>query len=165
MKLSRQNSLLTAAVAVLPVLTAGAPASAQSCFTAFGGSVHYQFTLTPAALKAPGIRNVAGVVFGALAACAGQTHWPLVGTVVANPKVAVLGYRAMTVDAAGCGDDEIAALNPSSLAGPFQLHNDRNNFSNTSTLTPAPCVAVPLLASQAAPTASGQKDQAGNSAP
>ena len=77
----------------------------------------------------------------------------------------MLGYRAMTVDAAGCGAvDEIAALNPSTLSGPFQLHNDRNNFSNTSTLTPAPCAAVPLLANQAAPVASGQKDQAGNSA-
>ena len=74
MTLSRQMTLLTAAIAVLPVLAGGRPASAQSCFTAFGGSVHYQFTLSPATLKAPGIRNLAGVVFGALAACAGQTH-------------------------------------------------------------------------------------------
>jgi hypothetical protein len=165
MKLSRQMTLLTAAIAVLPILAGGRPASAQSCFTAFGGSVHYQFTLSPATLKAPGIRNLAGVVFGALAACAGQTHWPVVGTAVSNAKVVVLGYRAMTVDAAGCGAvDEIAALNPSTLSGPFQLHNDRSNFSNTSTLTPAPCAAVPLLANQAAPVASGQKDQAGNTA-
>jgi hypothetical protein len=71
----------------------------------------------------------------------------------------------MTVDAAGCGAvDEIAALSPTTLSGPFQLHNDRNNFSNTNTLTPAPCVPVPLLAAQAAPAAAGQKDPAGNSA-
>jgi hypothetical protein len=88
--------------------------------TALGGSVHYQFTLTPAQLKAP-------------------------------------------VDAAGCGAvDEIAALSPTTLSGPFELHNDRNNFSNTNTLMPAPCVPVPLLASQAAPD--GQTDPAGNSA-
>ena len=105
-----------------------------------------------------------GVVFGALAACAGQTHWPLVGTAVANNKVVVLGFRAMTVDAAGCGAvDEIAALSPTTLSGPFQLHNDRNNFSNTNTLTPAPCVPVPSLAAQAAPAVAGQKDTAGNS--
>jgi hypothetical protein len=133
MNLARQKKLLTAGITALPVMLGGAPASAQACFTAFGGSVHYQFSLT---------------------------------TAVANAKVVVLGYRAMTVDAAGCGAvDEIAPLSPSTLAGPLQLHNDRNNFSNTSTLTPAPCVAVPLLASQAAPVASGQKDQAGNSAP
>ena len=134
MKLSRQKKLLTTGIAVLPILVGGTPALAQACFTAFGGSVHYQFSLTPAALRAPGIRNVAGVVFGGLAPCAGQTHWPLVGTAVANAKVVVLGYRAMTVDAAGCGAvDEIAALSPSTLAGPLQLHNDRNNFSNTRT--------------------------------
>jgi hypothetical protein len=165
MQLPRRRSLLLAGVAIVPILAGAGPASAQACFTAFGGSVHYQFTLTPAQLKAPGIRNVAGVVFGALAACAGQTHWPLVGTAVANSRVVVLGYRAMTVDAAGCGAvDDIAALSPTTLSGPFQLHNDRNNFSNTSTLTPAPCVAVPLLAAEAAPGAAGQKDPAGNSA-
>src|SRR6266478_6079073 len=90
MKLPRQRRLLLAGIAVFPILAGGTPASAQACFTAFGGSVHYQFTLSPATLKAPGIRNVAGVVFGALAACAGQTHWPLVGTAVANAKVVVL---------------------------------------------------------------------------
>jgi len=69
------------------------------------------------------------------------------------------------VDAPGCGAvDLIVSLNRLTLSGQLQLHNDRNNFSNTSTLTPAPCVAVPLLANQAAPVASGQKDQAGNSA-
>jgi hypothetical protein len=51
--------------------------------------VHYEFTLTPAQLKAPGIRSTPGVVFGALAACAEQTHWPLVGNVVANNRVVV----------------------------------------------------------------------------
>jgi hypothetical protein len=165
MKLPRQKRVLLAGIAVFPILAGATPALAQACFTAFGGSIHYQFTLTPAQLKAPGIRSTPGVVFGALAACAGQTHWPLVGTAVANNRVVVLGFRAMTVDAAGCGAvDEIAALNPTTLSGPFQLHNDRNNFSNTSTLTPAPCVAVPLLAAQAAPPATGQKDPAGNSA-
>jgi hypothetical protein len=164
MKLPRQKRVLLAGIAVFPILAGATPALAQACFTAFGGSIQYQFTVTPT-LKAPGIRSTPGVVFGALAACAGQTHWPLVGTAVANNRVVVLGFRAMTVDAAGCGAvDEIAALNPTTLSGPFQLHNDRNNFSNTSTLTPAPCVAVPLLAAQAAPPATGQKDPAGNSA-
>jgi hypothetical protein len=86
-----------------------------------GGSVHYQFTLTPAQLKAP--------VDAPLAAARSTTF---------------------------------AALNPTTLSGPFELHNDRNNFSNTNTLMPAPCVPVPLLAGQAAPA--GQNDPAGNSA-
>jgi hypothetical protein len=164
MKLPRQRRVLLAGFAALPIVAGATPASAQACFTSFGGTVHYQFSLTPAQLRAPGIHSTPGVVFGALAACAGQTHWPLVGTAVANNRVVVLGFRAMTMDAAGCGAvDEIAALNPTTLTGPFQLHNDRNNVSNTNTLTAAACVPVPLLAAQAAPTAAGQKDQAGNS--
>jgi hypothetical protein len=51
--------------------------------------VHYQFTLTPAQLKVPGIWSTPGVVFGALAAFAEQTHWPLVGNAVANNRVVV----------------------------------------------------------------------------
>ena len=141
-------------------------ASAQTCFTAFGGTIHYQFALSVAAFKAPGIRNVAGVTFGALSHCAGQTHWPLVGTEVSDREKIVLGFRAMTVDAPGCGAvDYIVSLSPGTLNGPLQLHNDRNNFSNTSTLTPAPCVPVPLLAARAAPVTGGQKDQAGNGGP
>ena len=163
MTLAKTRKLLLASAAASPIFLGAIPASAQACFTAFGGSTHFQFSLSAAALKAPGIRNVSGVVFGALAPCAGQTHWPVVGTVVANNRVVVLGYRAMTVDAAGCGAvDEIAVLNPNNLTGPLQLHNDRTNFSNTNTLTPAPCVAVPLLASQAAQVAPGQKDPNGN---
>jgi hypothetical protein len=149
---------------VIAVALAGADtASAQTCFTAFGGSIHFQFSPSVAAFKAPGIRSVAGVTFGALAPCAGLTHWPLVGTNVSDREKIVLGFRAMTVDAADCGAvDVIASLRRSNLTGPLQLHNDRNNFSNTNTLTPAPCVAVPAFAASAAPVGAGQKDQTGN---
>jgi hypothetical protein len=141
-----------------------AVASAQTCFTAFGGSIHYQFTASVPAFKAPGTRSLAGVTFGALASCAGLTHWPLVATEVSDRQKIVLGFRAMTVAASGCGAvDYIASVSQSALNGPLQLHNDRNNFSNTSTLTPASCAVVPLVATATAAVARGQKDRLGNS--
>ena len=151
---------------IAAVLAGTTTASAQTCFTAFGGTIHYQFASSVAAFKAIGIRNVAGVTFGALSPCAGLTHWPLVGTEVSDKEKIVLGFRAMTVDAPGCGAvDLIVSLSPRTLSGQLQLHNDRNNFSNTTTLTQAPCVPVPLLATRAAPVTGGQKDEAGNSTP
>jgi hypothetical protein len=165
MRFHKAKTLVISSISGVAMLAAGPLASAQTCFTAFGGSVHYQFAISPASMKQPGTKNVAGVVFGALAPCAGLTHWPVVGTVTSNEKIVVLGYRAMTVDASGCGAvDQIASLNPGNLNGPLQLHNDRNNFSNTSTLTAGPCVAVPLLVAEAATSEQARKDHAGNSA-
>ena len=162
----QRKKLALRSIATATMLAVASAASAQTCFTAFGGSVHYQFTASVANFKQRGIRNVAGVVFGALSPCAGLTHWPLVGTEDSNGREVVLGFRAITVDAAGCGAvDEIASLNPSTLDGPLQLHNDRNNFSNTNALTLASCVTAPLLAAEAAPVARGQKDPGGNSLP
>jgi hypothetical protein len=159
-----QKLMLTGVI--VAALTGATTASAQTCFTAFGGSVHYQFAPSVAAFKATGIRNVAGVTFGSLAPCAGLTHWPLIGTEVSDKEKIVLGFRAMTVDAPGCGAvDLIVSLNQRTLSGQMQLHNDRNNFSNTTTLTHAPCVPVPSLAASAAPVTGGQKDEAGNSTP
>lgn len=163
MLFSRPLHMLMAGVTAAALVNATA-ASAQTCFTAFGGSIHYQFTASAAVFKAPGTRSLAGVTFGALAGCAGLTHWPLVATEVSDRQKIVLGIRALTVDAAGCGAvDYIASVSQSGLSGPLQLHNDRNNFSNTSTLTPAPCAVVPLIATAAAAVAGGQKDKAGNS--
>ena len=79
--------------------------------------MHYQFTLSPATLKAPGIRNVAGVVFGALAACANQTHWPLVGTAVANAKVVVLERS----QSPACGGSGQLLQHPRSADGGMML--------------------------------------------
>lgn len=158
----RRNALF-AGIAAASLAGAGA-ASAQTCFTAFGGSVRYQFSPSPAAFKAPGTRNVAGVTFGALSACAGQNHWPLIATEIADREKIVLGFRAMTVDAASCGAvDYIVALDPIKLAGPLQLHNDRNNFSNSGTLVSAACSPVPLVAARVAEAQQDRKDQAGNS--
>jgi hypothetical protein len=147
---------------IAAALACATTASAQTCFTAFSGSIHYQFASSARAFQATGTRNVAGVIFGALQPCAGLTHWPLVGTEVSDQQTIVLGFRAMTVDAANCGAvDFIIPLSQNTLTGPLQLHNDRTNSSNTDTLIPAPCVSVPL---QAAPAAA-EKDKFGNSVP
>ncbi len=147
------------------MLAASSATAAGTCFTAFGGSVHYQFAEPANSFKTPGIINVSGVTFGALSSCAGLTHWPLVGTAVSNGKTTVLAFRAMTVAATGCGAvDEIVSLNSTTLSGALQLHNDRNNFSNTTTLVQAACVSVPLLTAESVtPEAQGKRpDQTGN---
>lgn len=138
---------------------------AELCFTSFGGTVHLQFATTAVALRAVGTQTFGGRVFGALAPCAGLREWPVTATKDSKSGQIILAFRAMTVDAAGCGAvDEIVNLNPRTLSGPLQLHNDRNNFSNTSTLVPAACIA-PL--SKAAPLALEPKKQdlQGNTVP
>jgi hypothetical protein len=149
------------ALGVLAALGAG-PSSASTCFTGFGGTIHYQFTQNSSAFTSGGTRAVAGIEFGALSSCAGLARWPLIGAVQVDASGAVLGFRAMSVDATGCGAvDVIANLNTSTLSGPLQLHNDRTNFSNTSTLVLAPCV-VPPLAAELATAATADGDEAGN---
>jgi hypothetical protein len=151
------------AAAALLLVSMQNPSRADVCFTAFRGSVHYQFAGTTSAFRAIGTRNVAGVSFGAEARCAGLTHWPLVGTEVANGRSIVLGFREMQVDVTHCGAvDYIVALNPISLRGPLQLHNDRNNFSNSTTLVPAACLATPGQGSAVAPLQQGERDVGGN---
>jgi hypothetical protein len=158
MKTHRKVSSAPLAVALALVSMQNA-ARADVCFTAFGGSIHYQFAGTTSAFRAIGTRNLAGVTFGSLVPCAGLTHWPLVGTEVANGRSIILGFRAMTVDASSCGAvDFIVALNPTRLSGPLQLHNDRTNSSNSSTLVPAACVAPPAVA----PLQPGEEDVNGN---
>ena len=73
----------------------------------------------------------------------------------------ILSFRAMTADAPNCGAvDYIVNLNAAGTSGPLQLHNDRANFSNTSTLAQAPCTS-PVL-NVAAPLAAGHRDAVGN---
>jgi hypothetical protein len=163
MKTHRKVRSAAFAAATLSLVSMQNAARADVCFTAFGGSIHHQFAGTIAAFRAIGTRNLAGVTFGTLSSCAGLTHWPLVGTEVANGRSIILGFRAMTVDVTGCGAvDNIVALNPRSLSGPLQLHNDRNNFSNSSTLVPAACVVPPLHGWAVAPLQQGEGDAGGN---
>ena len=152
----------SAAVVIAAVSVLGAsPASADVCFTGFSGTVHYQFAGTLAGFKTLGQRAAPGVIFGSLSSCAGLTHWPLVGAESVKSTSIVLGFRAMTVDASGCGAvDYIVSLDPVKLTGTMQLHNDRNNFSNSTALQPATCATVPALAL----SAPGVSDAAGNSA-
>jgi len=114
--------------------------AAEVCFTTFGGGTHVQFKTTATRLKAAGEKALVGRIFGGLAPCAGLNQWPLTGVAIASGNQIILGFRASTVDAAGCGAvDYIVNLDATSLSGPLQLHNDRNNGSNTSTLNPAAC--------------------------
>lgn len=159
------RGLVTGMAALLLIAAAPIADAAEVCFTAFGGSVHYQFKTSTNRLKAVGTKPIAGRVFGALAACAGLTQWPITGTAISRSSQIILGFRAMTVDAAACGAvDLIVDLDPATLSGPLQLHNDRNNGSNTSTLVPAACIN-PLALGEAGLLAAGQADVQGNVVP
>jgi hypothetical protein len=137
-------------------------AQASTCFSAFGGSVHYNFAPPLASFTTPGTYSTPGVVFGSLSPCAGLSKWPIVGTVTVTATSVVLGFRTFTVDAASCGAvDNIVSLTPKLLSGTLQLHNDRNNFSNTSAFVNGPCVAPPPE-SRFLPPAHATKDPAGN---
>ena len=79
MKMMFSQKLMLSGI-ITAALAGATTASAQTCFTAFGGSIHFQFASSVKAFKAAGIRDAAGVIFGALQPCAGLTHWPIVGT-------------------------------------------------------------------------------------
>ena len=74
-------------IAIMTLAGATAASAQQTCFTAFGRSIHYQFASSVPASEAAGIRNVVGVTFGALAPCAGLTHWPDVGPLLEHQHV------------------------------------------------------------------------------
>jgi hypothetical protein len=162
MNLKRSFRIVAASAALLGA-AAAIPASAETCFTAFSGTNHFQFSQSRAAFTTPGQRVVNGVEFGsALFPCAGLKRWPLIGAVQVDHSGAALTFRSMTVDANTCGAvDFIIDLNPTTLTGPLQLHNDRNNFSSTSTLVEAACVTPPPAEAEASEAAPGQ-DVAGN---
>lgn len=137
----------------------------EFCFTGFDGTVHYQFSIKGHKSTDGEIGPFQGRVFGALVPCAGLDRWPLMATAVAAGGRIVLTFRAMTVDAVGCGAvDYLAALDAGTLSGPLYLHNARNQFSNTSTLVPAPCVEPPGSRGPGGGTGRGGADLHGNAA-
>jgi hypothetical protein len=139
MKTATRRTL--AIVAGLALFATTSLANAETCFTIFGGAVNVQFKQS---FTKQGYHPATGVIFGSLTGCAGLTHWPVMGAAYTEKNSIVLAFRAETVDAATCGaGDWIANLDPVTLTGPIQLHNDRTNFSNTDTLTSSECVAVP----------------------
>lgn len=118
-------------------------------------------------IGSPSIGDVAfplhGRVFGALVPCAKLTQWPVMGAVVVDGDQIVLAFRAMTVDAATCGAvDHIVRLDPATLSGPLQLHNNRNDFSDVSALVSAACASPPDPDGSAR---HGGADSQGNPAP
>ena len=137
---------------------------ASTCFTAFDGTIHFQFLGQPTTFTIAGVRPVVGVLFGQLGRCAGLSHWPLIGTVNVDAASAVLGFRAMTADAVSCGGTDITVnLNPATLSGPMQSFNERGNFGNSSTLVPAACIAAPSNVAAAGGTAlAAGRDPMGN---
>jgi len=134
--------------------------AADLCFLAFDGGFEFQFKTTQTRLKAPGEKNLAGRFFGAATApCGGLNQWPVTGTAVTTGSQILLGFRTMNVDAGACGAvDYIVTLDPRTLSGSLQLHNDRVNFSNTSTFTPVAC-APPPSADQPASLIAGEDPQ------
>jgi len=139
---------------------------AEICFTAFEGTVHYQFSLQGRPPSGDGAFPLQGRVFGALVPCAGLGQWPVTGTLVVDGDQIVMGFRALTVDAASCGAvDYIVRLDPATLAGPLQLHNNRKDFSNESTLVPAACARPPAPIEPGQRRLGGGADPQGNPAP
>jgi hypothetical protein len=163
MKSKQGVRLFVGGIAVILCLAVSPRAWAEKCFTSFSGTVHIQLETTTAALQAQGTQSFGGRIFGSLSPCAGLNQWPVIATKVTKGTQVILAFRAMTVDAASCGAvDEIAKLASGTLSGPLQLHNDRNNFSNTSTLVPAACTNPAAAAALAAPAG---KDKQGNVVP
>jgi len=118
----------------------------EMCFTGFDGTIHYQFSIKERDLANKETKPFQGRVFGALVPCAGLKQWPLIATKITDNDQIILAFRAMTADAASCGSiDYIVQLDESSLSGLLQLHNDRNEFSNTSTFVPAACADPPAM--------------------
>jgi hypothetical protein len=143
--------IAVSAIAAAGIIAAAPMAHAVTCFSAFGGTVNYNFNLTTANFSTVGTYAAPGVTFGALSPCAGLSKWPVMGTLTVSKTSAVLAWRAETVDAAGCGAvDEIVGMTPGHLTGTLQLHNDRNNFSNTSAFTQTACL-TPAIADVARP--------------
>ncbi len=71
----------------------------------------------------------------------------------------------MTADAAACGATDNLVSLTDTLIGSLVLHNDRRNFSNTTTLVLARCLPVPSTNQAitfAAQPARGQQDSTGN---
>lgn len=154
---------LTAAGLSLLASLASTSSFASTCFTAFGGTTHFQFVGQPSTFTVAGARPVVGVVFGQLARCAGLSHWPLIGAVNVDASSAVLGFRVMTADAASCGGTDITVnINPATLSGPMQSFNERANFGNSSTLVSAACIAAPSVAAAADAAQAAGRDSMGN---
>jgi hypothetical protein len=136
--------------------------AASTCFNGFGGTIHYNFAVAPTTFATPGTFSTPVVEFDKLSSCAGLKKWPIVGTVTVTATSVVLAFRALTVDAAGCGaTDNIVGMSPRKLSGSLQLHNDRSDFSNTGTFVEASCVTPPPASADAtaAPAAQGSDAQ------
>lgn len=163
MDLKHTRRLAATGVGLLASL-ASTPSFASTCFTSFGGAIHFQFVGQPTTFTIAGVRPVAGVVFGQLTECAGLRHWPMIGAVTVDAASAVLGVRLLTADKLTCsGTDMTANLNPATLSGPAQTFNDRASFGNSTTLVPAACIAAPsnIAAAEGAVQATG-RDPVGN---
>ena len=142
-RISRARRSMAGAISIAAGL-AMTQAQASTCFSAFSGSVHYNFEDPLTSFTTPGTYSAPGVAFGGLSPCAGLKKWPIVGTVTVTASSVVLAYRVLSVDAAGCGAvDEIVGMTPKKLSGTLQLHNDRNNFSNSSAFACGTCTTPP----------------------
>ena len=140
MSFHRSRSVI-AAITSFALITSTCAASADTCFTLAGGGTNLQFK---GSLRKLGYHALTGVTFNGLAACAGLTHWAVTGAAYTESGSIVLGYRVGSADSASCGaPDFTAVLDPATLSGPYQIHNDRTNFSGSGTLTKASCVSVP----------------------
>ncbi len=162
--MSRNTCIRTLAASALVSITLAAPlANAETCFSAFTGTVHYNFSVAATKFATPGTFSAPGVVFGSLSACAGLSKWPIIGTATVTKTSVVLAFRAMTVDATSCGatDDIVTGMTPASLSGTLQLDNLRTNFGNTSAFAQSTCTTPPPKA-EAEAAASPGVDAQGN---
>ncbi|HUY18355.1 MAG TPA: hypothetical protein VMV15_03935 [Candidatus Binataceae bacterium] len=132
----KAKGMMVTAVVSLVLIVSGS-AYARQCFSLFNGTVTLEVN---SSVKATGPLN--GREFGTgLASCAGLSAWPIIGSAFRSASGdIVLAWRAMTVDTSSCGAvDFIVDLSGKPLSGTALLHNDRSDFSNSTTMTKVAC--------------------------
>jgi hypothetical protein len=164
-------------VLILGALLALSSPTAQGqeiCLSAFGGRSFYVFNLSNLTEVGRILSPISGRISGdGLAACAGLSEWPIVGSAVLSigGNEATLAFRAFTVDALSCGaTDNIAVIDLATGTGPLQLNNVRSHFGNSTTMTVIPCgtAAASLGDETTAPRSTlpaGTVDVQGNASP
>ena len=117
------------------------------CLAGFNGRVTWAFNLMqlfPFSGSSGG--PVTGRSFGTnLAPCRTNGNFPLDGTMTLDgPNQLVIGFIVHAVNPpTSCGSIELKiVLNLTTLSGPLGLHNARNNFDNTTTVSLISCPAT-----------------------
>ncbi|MCG6941444.1 MAG: hypothetical protein LJE69_09355 [Thiohalocapsa sp.] len=110
------------------------------CLSAFDGDVLYEINVGENIADTDIGPSITGRVSGNLAPCAGLGAWPFEGSWLLLGDTVAVAFRAMTVDALGCGAvDTMMVMDSASYEGTLELYNSRSDFANTSTVQKIDC--------------------------